>query len=165
MKEQFLNAYKENADAIFRFVYLRMHDRDEALDITQEAYIRTWRYLVEGKKIDHLRAFLYRTAKNLMIDRSKQKKTRNTGSLDAYLDAGGDVADSTSRSAFEVLDGERAMSLLRKLEPSEYREAVYLRFVDELRPSEIAKIVGVSENVVSVRINRGLKKLRTLFPI
>ena len=37
-----------------------------------------------------------------------------------------------------------------------------MRFIDELSPKEIAAILGVSENVVSVRIHRGIKKLRQL---
>ena len=161
---EFLRAYDENADALFRFVCFRIRDKEQSLDIVQETYLKTWRYLVDGHEIDHIRAFLYRTAKNLLIDISEQKKVRNIHSLDAFIEAGGDVRGDEAGSVLDQLDGERALLMLNELEPPEYKEAVYLRFVEELKPSEIAEILGVSENVASVRINRGIKKLRSLFP-
>jgi len=50
---------------------------------------------------------------------------------------------------------------LQKL-PDAYREALSLRYIEGLSPQEIGKIVGESENAVSVRIHRGLKKLKEL---
>ncbi len=161
--DEYLLAYDQNADALFRFVYFRTHSREDARDIVQETFLKTWRYLAQDQHIDQLRPFLYRTAKNLLIDLTKQKKTRNTGSLDEYLDAGGEIAAESERSEFDPFDVERAMKLLNELEPDEYREAVQLRIIDELSIAEIANIMGVSENVVSVRINRGINKLKKLF--
>lgn len=42
----------------------------------------------------------------------------------------------------------------------EYREVFMMRFIDDLSPKEIAEILGVSANVVSVRITRATKELR-----
>ena len=81
------------------------------------------------------------------------------------MDAGGEIAAESEKSEFDPFDIKRAMKLLNDLEPDEYREAVQLRFIDELSIAEIANIMGVSENVVSVRINRGINKLKKLFPI
>ena len=163
-QEAYLEAYEQNADAIFRFVYFRTRDREDARDIVQETFLRTWRYLTEGKQIDELRAFLFRTARNLLYDMTRQKTTRNTGSLDAYLSEGGDIAENVEGPNYDPLDLERAMKLLGELEPPLYREAVHLRYIEELGVGEIATILGVSENVVSVRINRGINKLKKLLP-
>jgi len=51
------------------------------------------------------------------------------------------------------------MEVLNKLEEP-YRQAVTLRYVDGLSPKEIAEIVGESTNNISVRINRGIEKLK-----
>ena len=161
---EFLDAYDRHADAIFRFVLFRVRDRDAAEDIVQETYMRTWRYLTEGKTIDEFRAFLYRTARNLIYDKTKQTQSRKTGSLDTFIDRGGDIAGAGAGEILEQLDGERALELLRGLEPPEYREAVYLRFIEDLPPREIAELLGENVNVISVRINRGIAKLKTLFP-
>lgn len=163
IKNDFLKNYEEYADALFRFVYFRTRSRELASDITQEAYLRTWTYIAEGHKIDEMRAFLYRTVKNLIIDNGKQVATRKTGSLDAFLDEGGDVREETRDEGYDPMDIERALNLLDQLTPEEYREAVEMRFIEGLTPKEIAKILDVSENVVSVRINRGIAKLNKLF--
>lgn len=160
---EFLEAYEANSDALFRFVYFRTGNREAALDIVQETYLRTWRYTAEKGPIEELRPFLYQTAKNLIIDASRQKATRNTHSLDAFLEAGGEIADTPDESHYDAMDIARALHLLNKLEPDEYRDAVHLRYIEELSPKEIAAILGVSENIVSVRINRGIKKLQKLF--
>ncbi len=44
--------------------------------------------------------------------------------------------------------------------PDQYREVLIYRFVDELGPKEISVLIEESENVVSVRLHRGLKALR-----
>src|SRR3989344_6415935 len=72
---QFLEAYDKYADAIFRYCYYRVFDRDKANDYVQEAYCRTWKYLMQGNQIENIRAFLYRTANNIIIDESRKKKS------------------------------------------------------------------------------------------
>ena len=60
--------------------------------------------------------------------------------------------------------GAEGRYLLDKLAdlPTDYKEVVYLRFVEDLKPQEIAEVLGESANAISVRINRGLEKLREL---
>ena len=73
-EQQFLEAHTQHSDAIFRYCYYRVFDREKAKDYVQETYLRTWKYLAEGRKVDNIRAFLYRTATNLIIDESRKKK-------------------------------------------------------------------------------------------
>ena len=61
------------------------------------------------------------------------------------------------------IDEERILEILKKVEQP-YREVVIMRHVNGLKPAEIAAAIGESSNVVSVRINRGLKQLRSLLP-
>ena len=48
-EEEFLRAYEEFADAIFRHCYFRISDREVAKDLTQETFTRTWKYIVDGE--------------------------------------------------------------------------------------------------------------------
>ncbi|MBX4200907.1 RNA polymerase sigma factor, partial [Candidatus Parcubacteria bacterium] len=73
-QQEFLDAYKQHADAIYRHCYFRVYNKDLAEDLTQETFIKTWKYIVEGKKVDNIKAFLYRVAVNLIIDHSRKKK-------------------------------------------------------------------------------------------
>ena len=71
---KFLEAYDQYSDAIFRYCYYRVYDREKAKDCVQEAYCRTWKYMESGKEIENLRALLYRIATNIIIDDSRKKK-------------------------------------------------------------------------------------------
>ncbi len=63
--------------------------------------------------------------------------------------------------AMDRFDGSRAALAIRKL-PEPYRETIAMRYVDDLTIPHIASLIGESENVVSVRLHRGLKKLRDI---
>src|SRR5258708_4751537 len=86
LEAEFLKSYDEHAEALFRHVLIRVRDRDIAKDIVQETFSRTWFYLSEGKKVEYIRAFVYRIANNLIVDGSRKKKS---ASLDAMMDEDG----------------------------------------------------------------------------
>jgi RNA polymerase sigma-70 factor (ECF subfamily) len=159
-KERFLQAYMLNADAIFRFCFFRLSDRELAKETAQEAFMRTWQYLVGGGQIHNLRAFLYKAASNLVID--QYRKRRPQDSLEALQEASGfEPAAKPGVDWINRLDGAEAIALLKQL-PEPYGQALYLRYVDELSLAEIAKIVQQNENTIAVRIHRGLAKLKKL---
>ena len=159
MERSFLAAYDEHADALFRHCMLRIRDRDIAKDIVQETYTKTWNYLGKGKTIDHLRAFLYRVANNLIVDTSRRKRS---SSLDVMMeDDGFEAVDETTKDPGEIGDARVAMKLLDALDDI-YRTAVTMRYIDGLSPKEIAVALKLSENVVSVRIHRGIERLRSI---
>lgn len=158
-EQAFLELYDECADALFRHCYYRVSSREIAEELTQEAFLRVWNYLAEGKTIDNPRAFLYRIAGNLIVDHYRARKE---SSLDALAEQGFDPAGDSGSSILEYASGQQMLRLLEKLEP-QYREILTLRYVDDLSIRDIADIVGQTENAVSVRIHRGIEKLKTLF--
>ena len=159
LEKRFLEAYDEHADALFRHCLIRVRDRDIAKDLVQEAFSRTWLYLSEGKKIEHIRAFLYRVANNLIVDGSRRKKS---SSLDSMMEEDGfEVKDESLTDPGDIADARGAMKLLSSLDEI-YRVAISMRFIDGLSPKEIAVALSVSENVVSVRIHRGIDKLKKI---
>lgn len=159
IERAFLAAYDEYADALFRHCFVRIRDREIARDIVQEAYTRTWDYLAQGKEIEHLRAFLYRVANNIIVDTAR--KRRNT-SLDAMIDDDGfEPADEDVEKPEKAQELREAFGLLDELDEM-YRVTIAMRYLDELSPGEIARALKISENVVSVRIHRGLAKLREI---
>lgn len=166
-EQQYLEAFDKYSDALFRHCYFRLSDRERSLDLVQETYLRAWTYLDDGQEIIAFKAFLYKILNNLIIDEYRKKKSV---SLDALLEEGdlveGDVPelrDDHSGAMMGIgVDIERAREALAAL-PEPYREAVTLRYIDGLTPGEIAELIEASENVVSVRIHRGMKKLREYF--
>lgn len=159
LEAEFLKAYDDHADGLFRHVLLRVRDREVAKDIVQEAFSRTWLYLSQGKKVDYIRAFLYRVGNNLIVDGARRKKST---SLDAMIDDDGyEPIDESIRDFAEKPQAREAMKMLGGLDEI-YRTAITMRYIDELSPREIAAKLGVSENVVSVRIHRGIERLSKL---
>src|SRR5437763_398183 len=86
VEAEFLAAFDEHSDALFRHCFVRVRDREAAKDIVQETFTKTWDYLAKGKKVDHLRAFLYRVANNLIVDASRRKRST---SLDHMMEEDG----------------------------------------------------------------------------
>lgn len=161
MEKEFLAAYDANADALFRHCLVRVRDRELAKDIVQETFARTWNYLAEGKKVDHLKAFLYRTLNNCLIDTMRKKRSVSLDSM--YEEEGFEIADETRDIPPEVREEiSEALQLLHELDET-YSTVITMRFIDEMTPAEIASVLDVSENVVSVRIHRGVKQLRKLW--
>ena len=60
-----------------------------------------------------------------------------------------------------MIAGKELVQLLDGLD-DKYRQVIVMRYVDDLAPREIAGIVGETENTVSVRLHRGLHKVRDL---
>ena len=160
--EVFGEVYEQEADAIFRFCILRTSNREIALDLTQDTFLRFWNSLVSKKEIKNYRTFLFTIARNLIIDWYRKKKSFSLETLMESVVEG--RSNFTPLSSDDVGINSEASFLLRKIGelPEPYGNAVYLRCVEELKPREISEILGESANVISVRISRGLEQLRTM---
>jgi len=163
-EERFLKAFDEYSDALFRHAILRISDRERAIDVVHDTFTKVWTYVRGGHEIEQYRPFLYKVLNNLIID---EYRKRSDASLDALMEKDGvsegtfdELSEDTVESLAATIDGRKAFALLESI-PDVYREVVILRFVDGLGPKEISELVEESENVVSVRIHRGLKLLRT----
>lgn len=157
MEQDFLTAYDAFADAIFRYCYFRIGDKDQARDMTQDIFLKSWSYLQNGKQIDNFKAFLYRSAHNMIIDWYRKKRSI---SLDTLTEEGYDPAD-TSANTSQKAEIENALSVLSKLEKDD-QDIVLWRLVEDMSIGEIASILNESENTVSVRLHRAMAKFRKL---
>lgn len=164
-QERFLKAFEEYSDALFRHAFLRISDRERAIDVVHDTYTKVWAYLRKGHEIEAFRPFLYKVLNNLIID--EYRKTKEA-SLDALLEIDGvdegsfdELSSNTVESLAATLDGKKVFGLVETL-PDVYKEVIILRFVDELGPKEISLLIEETENVVSVRLHRALKLLREM---
>jgi RNA polymerase sigma-70 factor (ECF subfamily) len=156
-QDEFLKAYEELSQALFRHCYFRVSNREVALDMVQDGYVKTWQHIIAGNEIKNLKAFLYQVMNNLIIDYYRKSKSQ---SLDTLIEDGYDPTDKSVdiESSTELSLVMRALPQL----PRHDREVVVLRHIDGLTVVEIAKLIGESENVVSVRLHRALKKLKEI---
>ncbi len=165
-EERFLEAFEEYGDALFRHATMRISDRERAVDLVHDTFTKVWSYVRGGHQIDNFRPFLYKVLNNLIID---EYRKRRESSLDAILEREGvnegsfeELVENSAEALAATMDGRQAFELLKYL-PDEYREVITLRFVDGLGPKEIGELIEESENVVSVRLHRALKALKTVF--
>jgi len=160
---RFLAAFEEYGDALFRHAAIRISDRERSIDLVHDTFTKVWSYVRAGHEIESYRPFLYKVLNNLIIDEYRKQKE---SSLDALMEKDGvdegtfnELHESSTEALAATLDGRQAMELIAKL-PDVYREVLILRFIDGLGPKEMSVLIEETENVISVRLHRGLKLLR-----
>lgn len=158
--EHFIKAYDEFSDAIFRHCFFKLNSRELAKDAMQDTFMKTWEYITQKGEIKNIKAFLYQVANNLIIDQYRKK--RFDLSIEEMKEEGVDFASNESKDAYHFAEIKNVLEAIEKLDPI-YKDVLIFRYIDNLLPREIAEILGESENVVSVRLNRGIKKIREIF--
>jgi RNA polymerase sigma-70 factor, ECF subfamily len=156
----FSKLFEEYQDAIFRFVLFRVSSRSVALDITQDTFVRLWGHIAKGGNIDHEQAFVYRIAKNAVIDYYKKSKS---SSLDDLLEIG--YEPETNMHVDEILrndDIKMVQGLLEELD-EESKQIIFLRYTEEKPIDEIAIQFNKTTNAMTVRIHRIIQKLKSRY--
>lgn len=159
MEEQFAKLYQELSDGIFRHCYFRIFDRERARELMQDTFVRIWRYMAEGNVIEQPKAFVYRVAHNLTVNEIVRRK--ETVSLDKLMDKGFDIGIPEHRKTEIMIEAARFLKIADQLD-KDTKEIILMRYVDDLSPAEIAETLGLTANVVSVRLNRAVKKLKNI---
>ncbi|MGH7436226.1 MAG: RNA polymerase sigma factor [Polyangiaceae bacterium] len=146
------------------FCVKRTGDPGAAEDIVQEVFLRLWVHRAEWTPRGTVAALLYTSARNLCINRARDKRRRgrwivpSSGSVDV------ERAGVASEEIDPILARERRRDALLALGelPDAQREALLLRFDAELTYEAIATIAGTNESTVRSRVHHGLLKLRAL---
>ncbi len=145
---------------IYRFIYLKVSNREEAEDLTHQVFLKAWvnlkAYTDRGYPFG---SYLYRIARNLTIDYYRTRK--ETQSLELISE---DVvfASSTAISALETKMALKKVKLvLSQLKP-EYQEIIVMKYVEDMTNNEIASILQKSEGAVKLMHNRALKALKLI---
>jgi RNA polymerase sigma-70 factor (ECF subfamily) len=149
--------YDRYIDQIYRYVYARVASRDDAEDMTEEVFLKTWESLVNSRPtITNFQAWLYRTAHNLVIDHYRTHKA--THSLD-QVPALNDDKPLPERAVLDQLDNTRLVRAIQNLEPN-LQQVIICRFINGLSHAETAQVLDTNENNTRIMQYRALKKLR-----
>ncbi len=154
-----MKSYEEHSDAILRYCHFQTSNRQIAIDMVQDTFMKTWSYLSDGNSVDNVKAFLYKVAKNLIIDYRRKKKSV---SLDAITETGVEFAsDMEPPDPDAGFDREFVLTKLAELD-EDAREMLIMRYVNEMSIREIADATELTPNNVSVRIHRSIEKLKSI---
>ncbi len=162
-EEAFLEGFERYSNALARHASLRLADRERAVELVQDTFLKAWDFVRSGGEVKNYKSFLFKVLNNLIVDEYRRKKAASLeeldeeGTLDAHVASGG-REEEEARADIELL-AARAKREIEKL-PDHYRTVVAMRCLEGFSPGEIGNILGISENVVSVRLHRALAKLR-----
>jgi RNA polymerase sigma-70 factor (ECF subfamily) len=141
-------------------------DRDEAMDLSQEVFLRVFHTIHRFRGQSSLRTWIYRIAVNQARNRHRFWRRRHRGdqvSLDAHLAAHGDFPSNGDAGPDRILaQKELAAQLQSALDhlPFDQRSAIVLREIDGLSYDEIAYSLGVAVGTVKSRLTRARQALR-----
>jgi RNA polymerase sigma-70 factor (ECF subfamily) len=147
---------------LVRYLVYFLGRRDLVDDLVQETWLRV---LERGSQYDGRSRFepwLFTIARNLALDQMRRRQLFSLDSNDAEPTGASPVAAGPSpfEQAARTEDAHRIAAALATLAPI-YREALVLRFQEDLTLPEIAAVTGAPVTTISSRIHRGLATLRT----
>lgn len=142
---------------------------DDALDLSQEAFLRAWRSLGQYQFEASFSTWLFRLTSNICIDFLRRKKRRQETSLtESYDDSdeGAELAvpDAQPGPEQQAMTNETKIELARAMEQlsPEHREILQLRVIEDLQYEQIADILGVRVGTVKSRLARARLSFRKI---
>lgn len=149
---QLVERYKHEAYG-FAFSYLK--NVDEALSVSQDAFVRVWKSIAGFEEGRRFRPWLFSIIKNQALNEIDRNKNRREVSLDEALEESGfDLPDSTPGPYDRLADSEtrrqvwKAVMSLKK----EFREVIILKHFHDLSYAEMADTIGIPEGTVMSRL-------------
>ena len=155
--ETWSGIYEEYFPRIYRYIALRVSNREEAEDMAGQVFLKALESISSFKwRGVPVSAWLFRIAHNQVIDYWRNAKSKGSLPLDESLVSN----DIDPEEVAEMnLDISRLVKALRQLTKAQ-REVIELRFAAELSTAEVAKILDKSQGAVKVLQHNALKTLR-----
>ena len=163
--EQLLLAHQKS---VYNLCLRMAGNPDDALDLSQEAFIRAWRALGQYQFDAAFSTWLFRLTSNVCIDFLRRQKRQQHMSLTVTDDdePGEEftVPDPAPGPEEQAVHNERRQAVARAMAalPEDYRAVMQLRAVDELIYEQIAEILDIKVGTVKSRLARARTQLRKI---
>jgi len=148
--------YQKYNNDVYQFIYFMIRDRDTALDLMQDTFIRSFERLEQFKGINE-KSWLIKIARNRTIDYIRKKKP-----LLFYNEQNVDRIDDNSPEIIAILnENERELyRALNKLKRT-YQEVIILRKINDFSIKETAEILDWNEQKVKNNLYQAMKSLKS----
>jgi RNA polymerase sigma-70 factor (ECF subfamily) len=157
--EAFGRLYDIHVDRVYRHIYYRVGNEQDAEDLTQQVFLKAWQAIPRYKKMaSPFIAWLMTISHNLVVDFYRTR--RDKAYLEAEILADG-PASNPEQAAEASSEQRRLRRAIRKL-GSDEQQVVILRFMEGFQFSEIASVLSKKEGNVRVILHRALVKLRSI---
>ncbi len=156
-RDAFAQLVRRHQDGLYRFILRMVNSHDEALELTQETFIKAWQALPEWRPDAEFRTWLFRIASNAATDTLRRRKVVSFVELAEDYDVPNGDAGPEARLQTKqgLLALERALGRL----PHDQREIVLLRDVEDMSYAEIGATLGINEGTVKSRLARAREAL------
>lgn len=156
-KRKFVIIYEKYRALMLKVAFDVLKDSHEAEDAVQEAFIKVARNMkcVGEVNSDKTKRFLITVAKNAAIDISRKKEKRSR--FEVYVDEMSHCKEPVVYDETDI-DSEQ-LDVLKNL-PAKYRDVFVLKYACRYKNSEIARILGITEGNIRLRIARGKQKIQ-----
>lgn len=149
---------------VYNSAYFITKNREDALDVSQEVFLKLWRSLSSYREEASLKTYIAKITRNCALD---YLRTRTKNEADAlYYEDGNtvEIPDTDSSPSVEYEKEERRRAVRNAISelPSPYKEAIVMREISGLSYDEIAKATLVSVGTVKSRISRGREELKKI---
>ena len=147
--------------AIFNLMYRMTGSRDDSMDLAQETFIKAYEKLGKFKSGKKFFPWLYAIGMNVARDHLRAKKPDYLPLMDMVPEVDGSENTYCDPNWYTHLAAKEVESAMMDLSPA-LREAVILRFKEELAVKEVAQALDISVSSAKMRISRGLESLRAM---
>lgn len=153
-KNILIDYVKENQEKLYRIAFSYSKDEDASLDIVQEAIAKALKNINKLKEEKYLKTWFYRILINECLQDIKKKKRITTCELQE-IENQIQWNDNINADGIDIY--KHIQNLNEKL-----RTVIILRFFEDMKIEEIARITKTNQNTVKSRLYKGLKELKKL---
>ena len=153
--------YQENLSLIYRYVYSKIGNREEAEDLTSQIFMKAVRGVNTERGALSVQKWLFKVARTTIPDNWRVHYRVSTSSLESLLESGWEGPAASEAVAFNTDTAELVQRLLQAL-PEHYREVLTCRFLLNLSIRDTAIRLRLTEANVKVLQFRALKRAADL---
>jgi RNA polymerase sigma-70 factor (ECF subfamily) len=162
--QAFAMLYDEYYTPVFRYLYGRLRDKDQANDLAQTVFLKVYEALERVEANDTPLKYFFTVARNSLIDHWRKKKSVR---LDDNEDFRQNIPDRRA-TQIEIVENMEISTQVRgaldRLEPDD-QEIITLKYFNGFSAREISEQIGISEEAVRQRQCRALKLLKEILQI
>ena len=159
--QEFQTFYQENLGLIYRYVYSKVGNREEAEDLTSQIFMKAVRGVDTERGAQSMQKWLFQVARTTIADYWRAHYRISTSSLDQLLEIGWEGPADEEPATMSSTPTERVHRILQAL-PEKYREVLKCRFLLKLSVKATALQMGATEANVKVLQFRALKRAADL---